>query len=236
MTIPDEPAYDPTPLAITLYAFVTELLRTPQIKRGLRDLLEIYSIAGQSSEVLHTIHDQLQALAEILTISYARQILHDRLATKNVANVSTILTMLQAQSQLYADPAADVSMIISSAVTQLRADTAALLAELDTEEAQVAVLLARARDTAEGIIRTAETLRTGITEEATTSRKATTRRAAPAAPPAPPSETAQALRTQATAAAETAAETAAVATAETLHAAAAETAAAKAEAKAESST
>ena len=68
MSVTTEPTYDSRDLADALESAVLALLRVPPIRQALDDILRTYGLTGQFREVLASQHDQIVAIAGILTL------------------------------------------------------------------------------------------------------------------------------------------------------------------------
>lgn len=217
MSITNEPTYDSADLADALESSVLALLRTPPIRQALHDLLRIYGMSAQSGEVLRNQNAQVQALAETMNIFLGRLIEHDRRAVQSFTNTVTILGLVQTLADSLGDPASEIAKAAADALALLNEQADIQLDMIETEAARARTLLRIAQSTARAdladAVATAQTLREDTKKET-----------------APAITDAQALRVEATEAAEAATKTASAAAAQTLKAAAAETAATEAEA------
>lgn len=214
-----EPTYDDRDLPDALESAVMALLRTPQIRQGFHDLLRTYGIVAQTSEVVRNQNQQVQALAEAMTLFLGRMIEHERRSVRHQSAVETILDLLQNKR---GDPSNAIAQAARDALALLQAEADVQMELIEVEAARARTLLRVAQSTARAdladAVATAQTLRETAGEPA-------------ADAPAPADTEAQTLRAEATEAAEAATETAAAAAAQTLRAAAAETAAVDAEAR-----
>lgn len=159
----DDPSYDPDVLTQALSSAGAALLRAPQVRQALRDLLEIYAITGQSSEVIRHEHDQIQALAEAMTIFHARLIEHDRRAVLSFANTVTILGLVRTLADAVGDPAGTIAQAADEALARLDAEATIQMELIDAEAARARTLLRVAQSTARAdladAVATAQTLR-----------------------------------------------------------------------------
>jgi len=159
----NEPEYRPDDLATTLHAFVTALLRIPPIRQGLRDILEIYSITGQSSEVISMEREQIQALAEAMVIFHGRLIEHDRRAVQSFTNTVTILGLVQTLADAVGDPAGTIRRAAADALALLNTEADVQMELIEVEAARARTLLRIAQATARAdladAVATAQTMR-----------------------------------------------------------------------------
>ena len=140
-----EPIYDSHDLAAALECAVLALLRVPPIRQSLRDVLEIYSITGQFREVLSSQHDQIVAIAGILTLIYTRLIEHDRRAIEISKNTITIMHRQAERMQRQDDLPDEVAAAATAAIERIHSEALAHLAAIDAEADEARALLLRAR-------------------------------------------------------------------------------------------
>jgi hypothetical protein len=163
MFITDEPTYDPSDLATTLLAAVTALLRTPQLRQGLYDLLRTYGIVAQSAEMTGHQHEQLQALAEVITILLGRVIEHDKRAVQSFVNTVTILGLVRTLADTIGDPAGSIAQAAAEALALLNTEADVQIDVIEAEAARARTLLRVAQSTARAdladAVATAQTMR-----------------------------------------------------------------------------
>ena len=140
-----EPTYDARDLADALESAVLAFLRVPPVRQALRDLLEVYGFTGQFREVLSNQHDQIVAIAGILTMIYTRLIDHDKRMIEMSQNTLTIMHR-QAERMRRQDELPDaIVQLASDALERINSESLAQLAAIDAEAAEARALLMRAR-------------------------------------------------------------------------------------------
>lgn len=95
MSTVEEPEFDPEELAKALVLTVAALLRTPTIRHALQDLLRTYGLTAQIAEIMGDQRNQIQAMAEAMTMVHGRLLEHDKLALKNHLKVMKCLEEIQ---------------------------------------------------------------------------------------------------------------------------------------------
>lgn len=139
------PDYNSADLGDALESAVLAMLRVPPIRQALNDILQIYGISGQFREVISNQHDQIVAIAGILTLIYTRLIEHDKRAVEVSKNTLTILHR-QAERMRRQDELPDeIAALAAAAIEQLHAEAMAEIALIDAEAAEARALLLRAR-------------------------------------------------------------------------------------------
>ena len=145
MSVHSEPTYHPADLADALERVVLALLRTPPIRQALHDILQIYGLSGQFREVLASQHDQIVAIAGILTLLYARLIEHDKRAIEIGKHTLIIMQRQAARMQAQDDLPDSILQAATDAIARVHAESLAQVALIDAEAAEVRALLLRTR-------------------------------------------------------------------------------------------
>lgn len=66
-----------------------------QVRQALDDILNIYNVTGQTGSVAIQQRDQIQALAEAMTIFHVRHIEHDRRSEEEAAEIHTLMVQIR---------------------------------------------------------------------------------------------------------------------------------------------
>lgn len=66
-----------------------------QVRQALDDILKIYNVTGQTGSVAIQQRDQLQALAEAMTVFHGRHIEHDRRTSEEAAEIHLLMVQVR---------------------------------------------------------------------------------------------------------------------------------------------
>ena len=137
--------YDSRDLADALESAVLALLRVPPVRQALRDILEIYGLSGQFREVISNQHDQIVAIAGILTLIYTRLVEHDKRAIEISKNTLTIMHRQADRMRRQDELPDEIAQAAADAMELLHHEALIALELLNTEAAEARDLLIRAR-------------------------------------------------------------------------------------------
>lgn len=140
--------YAAADLGDALESAVLAVLRTPPIRQALYDLLRIYGMTAQTGEVIGNQHEQIQALAEAMTIFHARLIEHDRRAVASFTNTLTILDLVRTLAATVGDPGGAIATAAADALALLQAEADVQIDLIESEAARARVLLRVAQNVA----------------------------------------------------------------------------------------
>lgn len=134
-------------IAATAARFDTELTAPEGVLRqGLYDILRIYGLASQLSEVVQIQHDQILALTDVVGMLLGRMIEHDRRAIHTATAINLGLDLLQKMAPV------DIAVAAAEARAVILAEQQAQLIELAAHERQARDRLAAARRSARAVL------------------------------------------------------------------------------------
>jgi len=129
-----------TPQIVAILQAIEEDIHDPegQLQHALHDILRIYGLTAQLAEVVTEQREQIQALAEVITMMHGRMIEHDRRSIALGVSIQSMHLLIEANNQTIAQQA-------SAARALLHEAAAAQLAELEAHAEMARGLLRVAR-------------------------------------------------------------------------------------------
>ena len=140
----DDLPYDPTDLPAALALAGSALLRAPIVRDVMQEVLETYGQLPQIREVLGHQHDQIVAIAGLLTLIYTRLIEHDKRAIEMSKHMQ-IIRERQTLRMEHEDGLPDsIARAAEDAIRQLHAAADAERAAIEVEAIEARALLRQA--------------------------------------------------------------------------------------------